>query len=141
MIRTSMDNTTSFLDRCELTGGREPKEILADVLQLLSEEDRWAWGCLARRTGGRPCKPSHPEVQWFSIAGALAHCSNQVGVVPPSLLRLMDQMVIDFLELGTEVGIWEDRDVGWFNDTFDHKSVVDLLEYTCWRLANGTESL
>lgn len=131
-----MDNSALFLAQCDaLTGGRGPKDILTPALHLLLCEERWCQEAQACTAEGYVCRINDPQAAKYSIEGALAVCSNQVGVVPPSLMRLMDCMVIDFLELGTEAGIWEDRDVAWYNDHFDHLSIVELLEYTCWRVS------
>jgi len=131
-----MDDPASFLAQCDaLTGERSHLEILTDAFALLSADGRWCQGAHALRADGYAVRPNNGWAVAFSIEGALAHCSNQAGIVPPTLIRLMDQMVLDFLSIGTTAGIWEDRDVGWFNDTFDHASVVELLDYTCRRLA------
>ena len=130
-----MDNSASFLAQCDaLTGGLRPHEIIQFVREDLRLEQAWCQKALARDHGGHPVRPNDPRVEALSIEGAVARCSNKVGIVPPSMMRLLDQMVIDFLSLGTEVGIWEDRDVSWFNDNFDHASVLEFLDYVLERL-------
>lgn len=131
-----MDNSASFLAQCDaLTSGRSPFQILGDVRSLLHDEECWCQQAQARDLKGRTVRTHSPDAAAWSIEGAVAKYSNNVGVVPPSMLGLLDQMVIDFLGFGTEVGIWEDRDVSWFNDNFDHASVLDFLDYVGERIA------
>jgi hypothetical protein len=131
-----MDNSASFLAQCDaLTSGRSPLQILGGVRSLLRDEGRWCQQAQARDSVGRTVRTHSPDAAAWSIEGAVARSSNNVGIVPPSMLGLLDQMVIDFLGLGTEAGIWEDRDVSWFNDNFDHASVLEFLGYVGERVA------
>ena len=44
-------------------------------------------------------------------------------------------MVMDFLGRDEPVGIYNEHDLGWFNDNFDYESVVDFLHEAYGRVS------
>lgn len=128
-------DTDSFLHDCDaLMTGLSPVEIWSGVCETLSDPNSWCQGAKAMDATGCMVRPMDPDAVFFSIEGAVAYHSNLVGVVPPYMLRLLDQYVLDFLNIGEPAGIWNEHDIGWFNDYATHDTVVRYLDYVRSRL-------
>jgi hypothetical protein len=122
-----MDDTRSFLARCdELTNGKTLDVILLEVIALIGDYRFWCQDAQACTTDRRPVRPRDPNATFWSIEGAIGYVSNQAGVVPPFIVRYLDALVLEITGCG--------MGVGWFNDTYDHGTVIDFLEEAYRRL-------
>jgi hypothetical protein len=113
-----------------LTAGRHFDRVLAEALNLISDESRWTQGSMARDNNGYPVKPRDPRAASWNILGAVAYCSNSFGLIDPSLIRYLD----DFLDwkYPRDPTTIEDQPGRYngvcdFNDYHSHHSVVALL--------------
>ena len=94
-------------------------DILLGAIVLLGHYPNWCQGKVAVSTDGRCVKTSSPEAVAWSIEGAVAKLSNPQGIAPPNLLWYLDHLV--YVLTGRDEG------VGWYNDYYDHGTVIDFL--------------
>lgn len=129
MIRTSMQDSQAFIDHCNaLTSGQSLPEILQRVIQLLSDETKWCQGAFAMSADGQRVKAGSPEAVAWSIEGAVGVCSNEYGVIPPNILKYLDQLVFGLTG--------KDETVGWYNDRSTHENMLRFL-HEALRRSNG----
>ena len=128
--------TTAYLAQCEgLTNGKSLADIIDTAIRLIDDPNHHCRGAAARDTNGKPVRAGHPSAVSFSLEGAVAFGCNDLGILPPHLMRWLDTLLIVFLDLRSEddknqlalPGIMEPRDIGWFNDHYDHQVVMDFL--------------
>lgn len=133
-----MDLLQSFMAGEWLTEEQSLSQILRKTIALLEDPARWTTEALARDASGERVSIADPSAVMFSIEGALARASNDVGVVPPAILHVLDQELLDYLGLTTLIdevdtrqpavaGILEERDLGWFNDSYSHEEILKFL--------------
>jgi hypothetical protein len=54
-------------------------QIIARALELVSDENTWAKGAMARRADGMPCAPMHPRAVRFCAVGALQRAAGELS--------------------------------------------------------------
>jgi hypothetical protein len=117
----------TFLSGDDLTDGQTVAEILERVIRLLEDGTHWHQGTVALDADNNLVKANSPLAVSFSLEGALGRMCNSAGVVSPNILRLMDQLLLEFLGRAEPAGIMNEHDLGWFNDNFDHESIMAFL--------------
>lgn len=100
--------------------------VLLGAIQLLGHYPNWCQGAPAVSADGRRVKPGSPEAVAWGIDGAIGKLSNPIGLIPPNYIWYLDQLVLE--KTGRDDGI------GWFNDTFDHATIIDFLAEAYRRL-------
>ena len=130
-----MDDTVLFTENCDaLTNGQTVAEILQRALAVLQDEDRWCREYRATDAEWNRVDIVSPAAVRFSIEGAVGRVANDVGIIPPFILRYLDEFVLYYLGLighlttPSTAGIMEERDVAWFNDSYMHEHIVAFLE-------------
>lgn len=132
----------TLLQQCDsLTDGQTLLEIFQRAYALIEDPARWCQGALARDGSGRSVKAASPVAAAVSIEGAIGRSSNAYGVIPPSILRYLDALVLEVIGEPGEPSIYNDHDTGWFNDSFDHDSVLQLLYLAQQRLQEAPDGL
>lgn len=119
-----MPSVESFFDQCNaLTSGKSSLQILRETRAFLSDESRWTKRALARDQEGYPVRPEDPTAVAWCLEGAVSLACNPFGIVPPSMLKLLDKVVsIIFL---TE----EDITACMYNELADeHSDILYLLD-------------
>jgi hypothetical protein len=125
--KSLVKNARSFLIDCNTTiEDKSPSDIILSALVLLGDYNNWCQGAQAVTAAGRKTRPGSPDAVAWSIEGAVGKVSNPAGIVPPTLIYLLDTLVQE--DTGSDLG------VGWFNDTYDHGTVIDFLEEAYRRL-------
>ena len=81
--------------------------------ELLSSEDKWTKGYMARDSKGRRVTPNSPEATCWCVLGAISKCYEE-----SSTLDIVDKLseIIEY----REIGVW--------NDFSTYKKVIDLLK-------------
>ena len=110
-----------------MTEGQSVADILHKAVLLLEDEDRWCQDFTAQDADGNWVASSSPLATRFSIAGAVGISSNAAGFLSPHILRFLDQLVVEYLGTDEPAGVYNEHDTGWFNDNFDHESVMGFL--------------
>jgi len=132
---TKMEST-AYLAQCEgLTNGKSLADIIDTAIRLIDDPNHHCRGAQARDAKGKPVKAGHPSAAELSLEGAVARACNDMGILPPHMMKWLDALLIDFLELMDEEnpnqpalpGIMEPRDIGWFNDHYDHEVIMNFL--------------
>jgi hypothetical protein len=101
-------------------------ELILKAIVLLGDYNNWCQGDAAALTADcRRTRPASPEAVAWTIEGALAKFSPH-GVLTPKVLWYMDWLV--FEKTGREDG------VAWFNNMYDHGTIIDFLEEAYRRL-------
>lgn len=119
-----------------------PSQTLLHVHALLSDKSRWARGARARDIYGNNVKPHHPEAVAWSINGALAYFSNDLGMTPVAMLQWLDSYVIH-LGLAVVVGaVDEDLACAYYQNVDDvnderlnHETLLQFLQAAAAELA------
>jgi hypothetical protein len=124
-----MDLLTSLLDGAWLTDEQSLGQILNKTIAILEDPRRWTIEAQARDQHNRKVHIDDPTAVSFSIEGALALASNDIGVVPPPVLRILDQEMLDYcgFERRAVAGIMEERDLGWYNDAYTHDDILTFM--------------
>lgn len=102
-------------------------EIIGKVIALLSDEKFWCQGFQSADAQGNWVKITSDKAVSFSISGAIGLVSKPAGVVPPHMLRFLDQFLMEFLGRDEKAGIMNEKDIGWFNDNYDHETMMKFL--------------
>lgn len=115
---------------------RPANEILRIVRMLLENPILWTQGARARDAKGKRVKPNDPRAVCWSLNGAIAIASNEQGITPPELLRLLDGIV---KEWGMVAPVWLEGPEVWegcddFNDQRPHRFILALLDEAITRL-------
>jgi len=142
-----MDQLQSLLEGEWLTEGQTLPQILVKTAAVL--EQGWTSQAQARNAYGERVHPSDETAVMFSIEGAVARASNDIGFVPPPVLRILDQEVLNYLGLTRLIydednnvtdtrepavaGIMEERDVAWFNDNYTYEEILKFFDYVISR--------
>ena len=128
-----MDNKGAYQARSALMR-RPAVEVLRIARRLLNDPQLWTQEARARDLRGRPVRPNSPKAACWSLGGALAVASNQYGITPPTILRMLDLIV---REWGMVDKLWPDDDTPgpeiWecaedYNDIRPHHFVLALLD-------------
>lgn len=148
-----MKDILSFIDQCEfLTNGQPIAEIIRKAAALIREPQYWCGrhtACIlheAKLSDGTqyqwcsPCRINHPRAMRLNIEGAVGRACNNEGIIPPHLLRYLDESVLYYLRmrgvtgLEEEAGAWSPYDVGWFGEFYGHDHALGLLDEIYERL-------
>ena len=122
-----MTDLHGFLASCnDLTAGKALRDIFLSVIVLLGEYHNWCQGAYALTSDCRRVKNNSAEAVAWSIEGAIGKLSNPAGIVPPYIIQWLDTLALELTAC--------DQGVGWFNDTFDHGTIIDFLEEAYRRL-------
>lgn len=113
-----------------LTRGNSYKSILERAFSILKDPERWTQGGHARAPDGELVKPKDPRACKWCLLGAVAIESNELAMIPPPLMRFLDQMV---------AYIYGDKfvSVGEMNDYIDHDLLIDFMSKTMARFEPG----
>ena len=113
-----------------LTGGKSYRDVLVAARARLDDPDRWTQEAYARRVDNETCKPRDPGACKWCLLGAIAHESNQFGIIPPPLLT--------FLE-GMRSYCFKDQfqNVTELNDYLSHSSVLGFLDLALQQFPEG----
>ena len=106
-----------------LTRGRTYKQVLIDAREHISDINRWTQQAYARDEEGNNVRPRDPKACCWCMLGAVAYCSNDVGIIPPPLLSFLEQMVPFHCGKDKFVG------PGSMNDYYNHESVLSFLDH------------
>lgn len=118
-----MLSAQEFLEDCNaLTSGKSPLQILRETRELLSVPDRWTKGARARDASGSSVCPENQAAASWCLGGAIAIVCNPFGILPPSMIRLLDKVVR--IIFPTE----EDIDAGEYNELMNHEDILYLLD-------------
>lgn len=111
-----------------LTGGASYRGVLERARGLLGEHERWAQGVFARDVNGVPVKPRDPGACCWCLLGAIAACSNELGISPPALLRYLEE---------TMHFTYKDQfaTLGEMNDYVSHELILAFLDGAIARFA------
>jgi hypothetical protein len=104
-----------------LTGGRDYTEVLNLAIELIADPVAWTQNAHARTADGETVKPSNPQAVCWCGLGAIAKCSNSLGIIPPQLIRYLDEFV-EWKYPNRFEGF------GDFNDYHSHEIVLGLLQ-------------
>lgn len=116
-----------------------PAEVLLHARSLIYDPSAWTSYARARDEQGCPVSPVHPRARQWSLNGAIGRCSNEWGVTPPPILRVLDGIVFEWgatSQWWLDVGVpaeaafqlpqfWDSCDD--FNDMYNHEAVLSLL--------------
>ncbi len=105
-----------------LTSGKSHLQILRETRALLSEESRWTKGARARDCNQNPVRPEDPAATSWCLEGAVAKVCNPFGIMPFSMMRLLDKTVRIIFHTEEEVG------ANMYNELMCHESIVNLLD-------------
>jgi hypothetical protein len=141
-----MNDISGFLKQCEaLTSGQSLAEIIHKAIVLIDDPSYWCGqhrACIREHLNtqsGLPyivemqCRINDPRATCVNIEGAVARACNNLGVLPPFLIRYLDEAALAYLNtrgigaFGTEPSIWNEYDVGWFGQQYGHEHAVNLL--------------
>lgn len=118
----------SYLEDLDsLTDGQSFTTILTKAQSLLSNEDLWCAGAHALDAERHKVRANDPKAIAWSLEGAVALVSNQYGIAPPAILKLLDLAICRMLSV-EDPGILNTHDAGWFNDSVDHQDIIAVLE-------------
>lgn len=117
-----MINLDSMISSPEfLTGGRTYRQVLEAARDLLSDPERWTQGVFARDENGVQVRPKDASACKWCLLGAVAICSNDIGISPPQLLNYLNEMMKhiygdDFANLGD------------LNDYVSHSVLLEFMD-------------
>ena len=115
-----MSDVDAFLTVCSALTSHKPLWVIIEKAYIfLRDQSNWCQGAQALNARCEKVRINSPSAIAWSVEGALGKFSNNLGIVPPVLLSYMDRLVEDFT--GCADGI------GWFNDTYTHDAVLELL--------------
>lgn len=119
-----MTAAQKFLDSgCTLTGGRTYRDVLCDTRALLTDRDNWTQGAVARDASGEIVKPKDDSAVCWDLEGAMAYVCGDHGLLPPDLIRFMDAMAKERLNVKTDSSLW------WANDNaMNHSGMLVFLD-------------
>lgn len=125
-----MINLDVLLGTPALTSGQTYKQVLQRALVFIEPQDQWTQNAFARDDSGHWVKPRDPRAMCWCLMGSIAHCSNELGLIPPQLIKYMTAMKDHFYpshvdDSGNEVGGFDS--LGTMNDYLDHASVLGFL--------------
>lgn len=141
-----MNDILSFLSQCEtLTGGQSPAQIFHKAIVLIEDPIYWCGAhkaCIRHfhtTPDGRAyywdvaCRINDPRATCVNVEGAVARACNNEGIIPPYLLRYLDESVLAYLKehnitgFGENCDAWNPYDIGWFCEYFGHEHAMNLL--------------
>jgi hypothetical protein len=151
-----MIDSLSFLKNCEaLTGGQTAAQIFHKAIVLIEDPIYWCGShkaCIRghyRTEDGReyswcsPCRINDPRATSVNIEGAVGRACNNEGIIPPFLLSYLDRAVLIYLRsigatfVGSDAGVWNPYDVGWFGERYGHDHAMNLLHEIYGWVSNG----
>jgi hypothetical protein len=116
-----MKDAQAFVAECNaLTSGQTIHEILVKALSLLSDETKWCQLAIALNKDCRKEKINSRNAVAWSIEGAIGLSSNPYGIIPPFILKGLDELVHELTG--------KDETVGWFNDHHNHEAVLGFMQ-------------
>lgn len=142
-----MHDASSFLTQCEtLTGGQPLAEIFDKAIRLLDEPIHWCglhkaciWELsetpsgLIRCTIHMPCRINDLRATCVNVEGAVARACNNLGILPPFLIRYLDEWALAYLKargqsgFGEAYSAWNTYDIGWFCELYGYDHAMNLL--------------
>lgn len=125
-----MKNTTRFVNDDSIVSGKSLVQIVEEATALLGDANRWCGGAPAIDRRRRITKVNSPTAVAWSIEGAIGKVSNDLGVIPPSVLHFLDAVLVKFPR-----GEWED--LGKFNDTVVYGVMIEFLLFAREEAING----
>lgn len=103
-----------------LTRGSTYRQVLERAVQRLVSPERWTQLAFARDRLRQGVKPKDPSACCWCLLGAVAFESNDHGIIPPPLLRFLEDMMR--YVFGTKFAT-----LGEMNDYIDHETLIDFL--------------
>lgn len=140
-----MNDISSCISRCEtMTGGQTLAQIIHKAIVLIEEPEYWCGqhrACIRQhfvKDGieywwDLPCRVNDPRATCVNIEGAVGRACNDEGIMPPFLLKYLDECVLAYLRklganwVGETCDVWNPYDVGWFGETYGHDHALNLL--------------
>lgn len=115
-----MNLDTLVADAGLMTNGRSYRDVILGAYQLIEDPERWLQGTFARGVDGHDVTPVDPRACRRCVLGAVACSSNELGFIPPPLMRFLDQMLVH---------LYKDQfaSVGEMNDYVSHSLVLEYL--------------
>ena len=83
-------------------------ETLRIARCFLSQPGIWTIGAFARDAAGNKVKPNSPKACQFSLHGAIAVSCNKRGIIPPFIIKLLDDIVQEW-NLGERASDYNDE--------------------------------
>lgn len=118
-----MPSVNEFLESTDvLTSGKNSLQILREVRELLSVEDRWTKGARARDEVGRPVRAEHPNAVAWCVEGAVAKVCNPFGITPFSMMRLLDKTIRIIFRTEEEIT------ASMYNELMHHDAILYMLD-------------
>lgn len=128
----------ALLQHCDtLTDGQSLLEILQRATAILENPLYWCQGAKALSASMGCIGIASPNAVALSIEGAIGRVSNSAGIVPPFILKYLDAVVLELVGEPGEPSVYNEHDTGWFNDSFDHESILQLLYLAQQKLLQG----
>lgn len=115
-----MHDADDFIEDCDIVGGQTLVEIVDKITNLLYDANRWCGGCQAIDSNRRMVRVDSPHAVAWSIEGAAGKVSNNLGVIPPSVLRFLDGVLLKYDE--------SVETLSYFNDTVIHGVLMEFLQ-------------
>ena len=141
-----IDAASVLLSYCQaLTGGQSLATIFRKAIVFIEDPIFWCGEhktCIRehfKMEDGReysrctPCRINDVRATSANIEGAVGRACNNEGIVPPFLLTLLDKSALEYLRargvtyVGTQCGILNPYDVGWFCSHYGHDHAMNLL--------------
>jgi hypothetical protein len=128
----------ALLQHCDtLTDGQSLLQILQRATAILENHLSWCQGAKALNASKQSVRIASPGAVALSIEGAIGRVSNSAGIVPPFILKYLDALVLELVGEPGEPSVYNEHDTGWFNDSFDHESILQLLYLAQQRLVEA----
>lgn len=142
-----MKEILPFLSQCDtLTSGQSLAEIIHKAIILIEDPVYWCGNHVAcirteeQTPSGIPyvidtaCRINDQRATCVNLEGAVARSCNNWGILPPFLIRALDQWTLDYLKsvgrpVGDEPSIWNPYSVSWFSSHYGHDEALNLLHY------------
>lgn len=142
-----MASATEFIDQCQaLISNQAMRDIFLKAYELIKDPAGWCShhrSCIrtyAQTPSGVPyscdipCRTGDERATCLNLEGAVAVACNGLGILPPFIMRILDQAVLDFLKSHKvqippeDVGAWNPYDAGWFAEHYGHEHSLELLK-------------
>ena len=116
-----MDNVAQFIQGMDSLMAYPPDEIFRLArTTVLYDRELWTQHAQARDQFGNMVRINDPQAVMWDVEGACGKVANPYGIVPPMIIKILDQIVQD---------IWNtEEDAGWLNDHRTYEHVLILLE-------------
>ena len=136
-----------------LVSGQTLPQIIDKAIRLIEDPVYWCGAhtaCIRTHTTTEsgieytidtPCRINDPSATCLNAEGAVARACNNHGILPPFLIKLLDQLTLEYLQangrswIDEESGAWNPYTIGWFGEYYNHTEALNLLHHIYGRVS------